>query len=104
MSQEETLTIDPQESIKNNVDALGKTWKVYYGRGSGLCFARPDPDRTDAVIPDNMKGRWTKPSLLQEQITKYVTETWEKAAKADKALERKREAAREQLKKTKEKE
>lgn len=95
MSQEQPLTIDPQENIKNNTDALGKKWNILYARGSGLCFTRPDPDREDAVIPERMQGRWTKPSLLQEEITRYVSDTWAKAAKVDQAQERKREAAKE---------
>jgi len=95
MSQEQTLTIDPQENIKNNTDALGKKWIIYNARGTGLYHTRPDPDRVDAVIPDNMQGRWTNSAYLQEQITKYVKSTWDKAEAVDKAQERKREVARE---------
>lgn len=94
----EEFNLDRVQNIEHNVDANGRKWKIHFNRGTSLCKVRPEPDREDAVIPDNMSGNWTKPSLLQEQITKYVTATWDKADDADIKAERKRQAAREHSK------
>lgn len=90
------FNLDREVSIQNKVDAEGKKWVVHVQRGNGLCYARPDPDRSDAVIPKEFQGLWTKPSLLIPKIEEYLNKSWNKAEKANLDAERKREVAREQ--------
>jgi hypothetical protein len=80
----ETFNIDRHVNIENNVDALGKQWQIFHLKGSALYEARPNPYRADTEIPDEFKGRWTKPHLLQEQITKYLNRSWDHAEQAAK--------------------
>ena len=92
---EQKFSLDRENNIEANVDALGKKWKIYRNKGNGLCFTRPEPDRSDSIIPEHMTGLWTKKNLLEEQVNKYVVDTW---AVADKVLadnERKAKAAAE---------
>ena len=95
---EQQFSLDRENNIAANVDALGKKWKVYRNRGNGLCFTRPEPDRSDAVIPKAMGGLWTKKVLLEEQINKHVVDTWQLADKVLADNERKAAAAAENAK------
>ena len=97
----DTFNLDREVSIERNIDANGRKWVIHMNRQNGLCYVRPEPDRSDAVIPKEMKGLWTKPSLLQPRIKDYLVKTWDKADAANAAAERKREAAREQQSKKK---
>ena len=92
---EEKFSLDRENNIEANVDALGKKWEIHRNRGNGLCYARPNPDRSDAVIPEKMGGLWTKKVLLEEQVTKYVVDTWKVADKVLADNARKAEAAAE---------
>ena len=87
---------DRAQKEAEQIDALGKKWVVHVQRQNGLSFARPEPDREDAVIPKEFAGQWTKPSLLIEQIRTYVARTWDKAEEVAAANERKAQAAKEQ--------
>lgn len=87
------FNLDRQVSIENNVDALGKKWVMHRNRQTGLCYIRPEPDRHDAVIPDNLQGLWTKPALLKQQLDVYLAKTWDKADEANVKAERKRKVA-----------
>ena len=78
----DTFDLNRENNIDANVDALGKKWIIHFNKQNGLCHARPEPDRSDAVIPKDLKGQWTKPSLLAPRIKKYVTDTWDTADKA----------------------
>ena len=89
------FNLDREVSIDKLVDAQGRKWKIHANRQNGLCYARPEPDRVDAVIPEEMKGLWTKPSLLKARLDKYLSDSWDKADAANAAAERKRQAARE---------
>ena len=89
------FNLDREVSIERNVDATGRKWIIHVNRQNGLCYVRPEPDRSDAVIPEEMKGLWTKPSLLQPRIKSYLKKSWDKADAANLAAERKREVARE---------
>ena len=91
----DTYDLNRAQHEAENVDALGKKWVIHANRQNGLCYVRPEPDRSDAVIPQNMQGLWTKPSLLQEQVSKYVVDTWDVAEKAKADAERKAQAAKE---------
>lgn len=81
--------IDRAEREKHSIDALGKKWNIKVNKQNGLCHARPEPDREDAVIPKEFEGQWTKPSLLGEQIKVYVQRSWDHAEKVQQAAERK---------------
>ena len=94
----DTFDLDRAVSIERNIDANGRRWVIHANRQNGLCYARPDPDRSDAHIPEVFKGLWTKASLLQTRIDDYLVKSWDQADAANAAAERKREAAREQKK------
>ena len=98
---EETFNLDRETQIEANVDAFSRQWKIHSNRGTGLCYVRPNPDREDAVIPKEMGGLWTKPSLLTPKIKDYITKTWDEADLANKKAERKRLAALEASKQEK---
>lgn len=102
----EEFNLDREQNIENNIDATGKKWNIYTEKGRHFFFARPEPDRKDAVIPELIRGRWTKKGLLEARVKRYVTESWEQADRADMKAERKREVAREynNAKKTKQSE
>lgn len=89
------FNLDREMNIRNNIDAQGKKWVVHIKRGSNLCFARPEPDRADAHIPDLLAGHWTKVGMLNEKIKMYVTESWDKADELAKRAARKAQAAKE---------
>ena len=95
---EQQFSLDRENNIAANVDALGKKWKVFRNRGNGLCFTRPEPDRSDAIIPKDMSGLWTKKALLEERINKHVVDTWQLADKVLADNERKAQAAAENAK------
>jgi len=95
---EETFDLDRETKIQASVDALGKKWEIKQERGRALYFTRPNPDRSDAVIPKNMQGLWTKIEMLKKEINKYVLETYKTADLADQKAERKRAVAREAIK------
>lgn len=92
---EHTFDLNRELNVDQLVDALGKKWVIHVNKQNGLCHARPEPDRSDAVIPKEFAGQWTKPSLLQPHIKDYVVKSWDQAAQADKVAERKREVAKE---------
>lgn len=95
----ETFNLDRETNITNNIDAEGKKWEIHFNRGTALCHVRPNPDRSDAVIPTNMAGQWTKPSLLQEEIQRYITSSWDKAEAAKQKADRKAHAKKVEAKK-----
>lgn len=97
----DTYDLDRATREAENIDALGKKWNVVVNRQNGLSHARPEPDRADAVIPKELEGKWTKPSLLKKQIQGYVKSTWDIAEKAVEKARRKAEAAKEAAKDTK---
>ena len=99
---QETYDLDRETKIEASVDALGKKWVIKFNKQNGLCHTRPEPDRSDAVIPESMKGQFTKATIIQELIKTYVTRTWDIAAKAKEAAERKIVVAKEQAKAAKE--
>ena len=87
--------LDREVSIERGIDAEGKKWVIKAQRGNGLLFARPDPDRENAVIPKELGGLWTKIGLLQAQIDLYLDKSWTKAEEARAQAERKAVAAKE---------
>ena len=97
----ETYDLNRAQHEEANVDALGKKWIIHVNRQNGLCYARPEPDRSDAQIPKIIQGLWTKPALLETKIKKYVQETWDVAEQAKVKADRKAQAAKEAPKKEK---
>ena len=88
------FNLDRDISIKNNVDAQGKKWVIHYNRGTSMCYVRPEPDRVDAIIPDELQGLWTKPSLVEPLIRKYLIESWDHADAVARKNARKAAAAK----------
>ena len=91
----EQFDLDRETNIANNIDATGKKWVVHTERGRHLFFTRPDPDRADLVIPDNLQGKWTKKALLDEEIKKHVQGSWAHADHIAQKNARKAQAAKE---------
>jgi hypothetical protein len=80
---------------RTGLDATGKKWNIYTERGRHLFFARPEPDRADAVIPKDLAGRWTKRMLLDSAIKLHVRRSWDHADEVRIKNERKAQAAKE---------
>ena len=91
----EVQTIDRETNIKNNTDAAGKKWELFTDRQTGLAFTRPSPDRSDAVIPKLIEGRFTQTVLLQKAIDRYLELNWDEAELLQTKATRKSEAAKE---------
>lgn len=91
----ESFDLDRDTNIANNIDATGKKWNIHTERGRHLFFARPEPDRADAVIPKDLEGRWTKRMLLDEAIKLHVRKSWDHADEVRVRNERKAQAAKE---------
>jgi hypothetical protein len=89
------FNFDRAQKEEHLIDALGKKWTVVVNKQNGLCHTRPEPDREDAVIPKNIAGQWTKPTLLMEQIKLYVSSTWDKAEEVAAKNARQVQAAKE---------
>lgn len=87
MSAHPEFNLDRKISIENNVDAEGKKWELHSSKKHpGLVWARPNPDRTDAIIPKLFYGMWTSKERLQKQIEQHLAASWNKAeAAADRA-------------------
>lgn len=91
--------IDRRYSEKNNIDSHGRKWKMHSSKQHpGLVWARPDPDREDAVIPKQFEGKWTSKERLSKQIALYITADWNKAEAAMARAARVAQAAKENQK------
>ena len=78
----EVFNLDRETNLKARIDPTGRKWEVHGKRGSALYYARPNPDREDAVIPKLFAGDWTKPGLLLEKIDLYLERAWDTSDKA----------------------
>jgi hypothetical protein len=95
----DTFNLDRKMNMDNNIDPNGRKWNIVHIKGTALYTARPEPYRDDIVFPDEFKGRWTKPTLLDKQIKLYLTRAWNKADEATAKSERRIQAAKEAKKK-----
>ena len=98
MSEKNVFNLDRELNISNNVDANGRKWEIKRQRGRAFYFTKATPARDDLTTPGYMSGVWTNPTLLQKQITKYVTETWDRADEAKVKADRKAQAKKENQK------
>ncbi len=98
--QETTALIDRQKCIENNIDALGKQWEILHVKATALYVARPKNGNETSAIPDEMRGKWTKPSDLQTRIELYLGRSWDMADKAQVKADRKAQAIKENLSKS----
>lgn len=78
----EAFNLDRHVNIENSIDPTGKKWEIFHIKGSALYEARPNPYNQATEIPDEFKGRWTKPTILQEQINLFLNRAWDKAEEA----------------------
>jgi len=92
---EAAFNLDRDINIKNNVDVLGKKWHIVTKKGGGLVMAQPEPYRADFVCPSNMAGLWTNRTKLQDEITKYLMDSWDKAEAKQVQVERTETAVKE---------
>ena len=97
----EVFDLDRDTNIKNRIDATGKKWVIYKDRGTHLLYAKPEPGRSDSVIPKCMQGAWTKRFLLEDRIDQHVKESWDKADELTKKTERRLAAQKEAQRKGK---
>ena len=77
------------------VDPTGKRWEIKGERENGLVHARPDPDRKDAVIPEEFQGRWTSAALLKTKIQNWLKKQWDMSEAVAMKNARKTQAAAE---------
>jgi hypothetical protein len=97
----EQFNLDRHLSIENNVDALGKQWKIVRAnRENALLKAIPEPFRADFVCPKEFYGLWTSKDKLQEKITLYLNKSWDQAELSKVKKERVVQAEKEAPKKT----
>lgn len=80
MSLEEAKAqIDRDECIANNIDALGKRWRIKHIAHTSLYTVRPEPDREDAQIPKVFQGKYTSPDKAQAKIDLHLDQSWNHA-------------------------
>lgn len=98
MSSTNANTFNPDRTynVKNNIDPSGREWKIHKMRQQGLYYARPHPDREDAVLPKILEGRFTKSELCQRAINTYLSQSWDKSELAQVKSIRAKEAKAEQ--------
>lgn len=91
----DTYNLERETNVEANIDPTGKKWEIYHIKGSSLYEARPNPYNAQTTIPDEFVGRWTKHTLLQEQMNLFLNRAWDKAEKEAAKLERKNQASKE---------
>lgn len=94
----EVYNLERQQNIENRIDPTGKKWEIYSIKGSALFECRPIPYNPNTIIPDEFKGRWTKTTLLLEQVLLYLNRAWDKADAAKLKNDRRNQAAKENAK------
>lgn len=97
MPQHEEFSIDREESISKNIDATGKKWNIVPVRGHALY--KIDPMDARITVPECLQGKWTKASWLQDELTKFLNETWDKSTAKAQKEERTIQAKKEEKKK-----
>jgi hypothetical protein len=90
---EEVFNLDRESNIEKNIDAAGKKWEIFQTRGHPMYFARPNPDRSDAIIPELISGCWTNRPLLQDKIDLYLKRNWDESELTQKKNARTNQAA-----------
>lgn len=81
---EEKFNLDRETNVKNNIDSLGKKWQIKkQSPASNLYIAQPLPYRKDFICPEIFQGAWTSVDVLQEKISLYLKESWDKADRAN---------------------
>ena len=95
----EEYNLDREIAIEKNVDPTGRKWEVVHLKGSSLYEARPNPYRADTQIPDEFAGKWTKHTLIKDQIKLYLNRVWDASELAAKKNARKAHASKQSKKK-----
>ena len=95
----EEYNLDREIAIEKNVDPTGRKWQVVHLKGSSLYEARPNPYRADTQIPDEFPGKWTKHTLIKDQIKLYLNRVWDASELAAKKNARKAHASKQSKKK-----
>ena len=95
----EEYNLDREIAIEKNVDPTGRKWEIVHLKGSSLYEARPNPYRADTQIPDEFGGKWTKHTLLNDQIKLYLNRVWDASELAAKKNARKAHASKQSKKK-----
>lgn len=73
----EVFNLERNLAEEKLIDPTGKKWEIKGERENGLVHARPNPDRVDAVIPDEFAGRWTSAALLRTKIINWLKKQWD---------------------------
>ena len=95
----EEYNLDREIAIEKNVDPTGRKWEIVHLKGSSLYEARPNPYRADTQIPDEFAGKWTKHTLIKDQIKLYLNRVWDASELAAKKNARKAHASKQSKKK-----
>lgn len=96
MSNVHQFNPDREFNLKTNTDPSGREWKIHKVPQNGLYYARPYPDREDAVLPTGLDGRFTKAELCQRAITTHLNHSWDVSELAQVKAIRAKEAKAEQ--------
>lgn len=73
----EAFNLERQTALENSMDPTGKQWVIHGKKGSALVHARPNPDRSDAQIPQEFQGQWTSPTVLREKLDRWLNKQWD---------------------------
>ena len=95
----EEYNLDREIAIEKSEDPTGRKWEVVHLKGSSLYEARPNPYRADTQIPDEFAGKWTKHTLIKDQIKLYLNRVWDASELAAKKNARKAHASKQSKKK-----
>ena len=93
------FNLDREIAIEKNVDPTGRKWEIVHLKGSSLYEARPNPYRVDTQIPDEFAGKWTKHTLIKDQIKLYLNRVWDASELATQKNARKAQASKQAKKK-----
>lgn len=75
MSVQDKLT--RELAIRENMDPRGIKWGIFPIKGSALYEVQIVEGHKNSAIPEEVHGRWTKPTLAQAAIETYLRRAWD---------------------------
>lgn len=77
MTTDLSKMIDRDHCVSNNIDPKGNKWAIFKVNGTALYQVEVEEGNKQVAKPERLLGRFTKPSLAQEELTKFITERWD---------------------------
>jgi len=81
--------VTKEAAIQNNRDPRGIKWGIGKVIGTALYHVDILEGNKNSSIPDNLKGKFTNPTLAQKEIEKYLNDAWEFSDRQAQKLARK---------------